>query len=73
MAILRHSNITVTMNIYIDVPAAVTRDALIGTQLGGAELLYQPAVPAQKSRFRWWNGALTNVGDTGIEPVTSSV
>jgi integrase len=38
MAILRHSNIAVTMDIYTDVPADVTRDALrrLGTQLGGA-------------------------------------
>jgi integrase len=38
MAVLRHSNIAVTMDIYTDVPPAVTRDALkrLGAQLGGA-------------------------------------
>jgi len=38
MAVLRHSNIAVTMDIYTDVPAEATREALkrLGTQLGGA-------------------------------------
>src|SRR5262245_25101664 len=31
IAVLRHSNIAVTMDIYTDVPAAVTRDALKGS------------------------------------------
>ena len=76
MQILRHSKIAVTMEIYTEVPSAATRDALrkLGQwlgQLGVAVLRCCTGRKTADSSER--NRPLTWVGDTGIEPVTSSV
>jgi integrase len=75
MRILRHAQIAVTMEIYAQASSKATRAAL--KRLGQSRwvtgcctsLLYKVENPAPRSG----TGPLTCVGDTGIEPVTSSV
>ena len=76
MQILRHSKIAVTMEIYTEIPSAATRAALhkarpLARQLSVAVLQCCTATKTAGSLKR--NRPLTWVGDTGIEPVTSSV
>ena len=78
MQILRHSKIAVTMEIYTEVPSAATRDALpqVGHWLDSLALLL-PFAAARTEKMadplKIGTGRLSWVGDTGIEPVTSSV
>ena len=67
------------MEIYIEVPSAATREALgkLGQWLGSESeppLLHFAAAGRSKTASRMIaNWPLSWVGDTGIEPVTSSV
>ena len=78
MQILRHSKIAVTMEIYTEVPSAATRDALqarpvAGQLTSGATAALCCCTKITKGRSLSRNRPLSWVGDTGIEPVTSSV
>ena len=76
MQVLRHSQIAVTMQIYSDVPSEATEEALgrLGQSLNGPAATAAP-VAAQRSKkaAHASRTAPDLVGDTGIEPVTSSV
>jgi hypothetical protein len=80
MQILRHSKIAVTMEIYTEVPSAATREAASShSGLTRTRSLLDPIaalccctkIKTAGSQVR--NRPLSWVGDTGIEPVTSSV
>jgi integrase len=76
MQILRYSQIAVTMQVYSEVPSEATQDALkwLGQSLDWPSATAAPAA-AQRSlkAGRGSQPASDLVGDTGIEPVTSSV
>jgi hypothetical protein len=76
MQILRHSQIAVTMQVYSEVPSEATQDALrrLGQSLDGPAATAAP-VAARRSQKAGHDSqpAPDLVGDTGIEPVTSSV
>jgi len=76
MQILRHTQIAVTMQVYSEVPSKATQDALrrLGQSLDRPTATAAP-VAAQRSLKAGRNSqpASDLVGDTGIEPVTSSV
>ena len=77
MHILRHSKIAVTMEIYTEAPSEATCEALrkLSEQLVGlttvAAVCCCRKIKKAGSSIR--NRPLSWVGDTGIEPVTSSV
>ncbi len=76
MQILRHSQIAVTMQVYSEVPSEATQDALrrLGQSLDGPAATAAPvAAQRPKKAVRASRTASDLVGDTGIEPVTSSV
>jgi hypothetical protein len=76
MQILRHSKIAVTMEIYTEVPSAATRDALkkLGQWLGSWTVaVLQCCTGSKNGQLQDRNWPVSWVGDTGIEPVTSSV
>jgi len=76
MQILRHSKIAVTMEIYTEVPSAATRDALrkLSQWLGSEHRCCTSVLYGQQNgQFLRSEPAADLVGDTGIEPVTSSV
>jgi hypothetical protein len=75
MRILRHSKIAVTMEIYTEAPSEATRDALrkLSDWLARPVAALCCCTKIQKGRSRGRNRPLSRVGDTGIEPVTSSV
>ena len=76
MQILRHSQISITMQVYSEVPSEATHDALrrLPHSLDGPAATAAP-VAAQRSKkaAHASQTAADLVGDTGIEPVTSSV
>jgi hypothetical protein len=76
MQILRHSQIAITMQVYSEAPSQATQRALrrLGQSLGRPAATAAP-VAAQRSKkaARVSRTASELVGDTGIEPVTSSV
>ncbi|MBO4205769.1 tyrosine-type recombinase/integrase [Micromonospora echinofusca] len=76
MQILRHARFPVTMKIYTQVSAKATRAA--PKRLGESLTRWRTAVfrcctGSRKATFINGRWPLTCVGDTGIEPVTSSV
>jgi hypothetical protein len=75
MQILRHSQIAITMQVYSEVPSEATQDALrrLGESLDGPATAAPVAAQASKKAARASRTASDLVGDTGIEPVTSSV
>ena len=79
MQILRHSQISITMQVYSEVPSEATQDALrrLAHSLDSPAATAATAAPvaAQRSKMaaRASRTASDLVGDTGIEPVTSSV
>jgi integrase len=82
MQILRHSTIAVTTEIYAEVPSAATRDALgkLAQWLDPDSWPAEPPTAAlcsctniKHGRLHDHNWPLSWVGDTAIEPVTSSV
>jgi hypothetical protein len=79
MQILRHSQIAVTMQVYSEVPSEATQDALrrLGQSLDWPAPTAPTAAPvaAQRSQKagRDAQPASDLVGDSGIEPLTSSV
>ena len=76
---MRHSKIAVTMEIYTEVPA--TRDprrapqawSVAGQLTSGATAALCCCTKITNGRSMIWNRPPSWVGDTGIEPVTSSV
>jgi integrase len=74
MQILRHSQIAVTMEIYSEVPSEATQEALkrLGDSLDGY-CCTCCCTKIRNGQFGARNRPLSWVGDTGIEPVTSSV
>ncbi len=76
MQILRHSKIAVTMEIYTEVPSAATREALRKLVSGSTASLVavlRCCTDIKNGQLQDRNWPLSCVGDTGIEPVTSSV
>ena len=77
MQILRHSKIAVTMEIWVQVPSAAIRHSRRAPQAERSACLMVDAVcccrKITNGRSMIWNRPPSRVGDTGIEPVTSSV
>jgi integrase len=76
MQILRHSQIAVTMHVYSEVPSEATQDALrrLGQSLDWPTATAAPVAARRSLKAgRDSQPASDLVGDTGIEPVTSSV
>jgi hypothetical protein len=74
MQILRHSKIAVTMEIYIEVPSDATVMRFASSATGSHDRCCRSLLPRhQNGQLQDRNWPLSWVGDTGIEPVTSSV
>ncbi len=77
MQILRDSKIVVTVEIWVQVPSAATRHSRRAPQAERSACLMVAAVcccrKIRNGRSMIWNRPPRWVGDTGIEPVTSSV
>ena len=74
MQILRHSKIAVSMEIYTEAPSDATRDALRRLSDWLADRCCRLLLPQDPKRPDASSQPASDlVGDTGIEPVTSSV
>jgi hypothetical protein len=74
MQILRHSKIAVTMEIYTEVPSLPPATRFVSSATGSPDGCCRLLLPEDHKRpVPWLEPACEVVGDTGIEPVTSSV